>query len=116
MQPVSKAEFVQFKDWFDENQSLMPSEMANFLKRILAVYLSFAQGYARAKKTLQALRIAMGFVPKSERGATDSAQTPEPLPGADDNLTPEEKERYEGLIKKRKELIAKKLEIIGHLF
>lgn len=88
----------------------MPSEMSDSLKRILAVYLSFSQGYARAKKTLQALRIAMGFVPKSERGATDTSQTPEPLPGADDSLTPEEKERYEGLIKKRKELIEKKLE------
>lgn len=107
-QPVSRKEFDQFKAWFDENQALFPKEMVDFLKRIMVVYCSLIQGAARARQTLQTLREAMGFLPKSERGRSDEAKTPAPLPSPEDELDPDQREAYETIKNKRDELIAKK--------
>jgi hypothetical protein len=109
LKPVSRPQFEEVKTWFDENQALFPSEISAGLKSILAAYLSLSHGAARARQTLNTLRQAMGFSPKSERGSTDNFIPPESLPGQKP-LTSEEQERYAGLIKKRAELTQKKSE------
>jgi hypothetical protein len=65
---LSRQEFEKLKNWFDENDAIFPIEIADLFKRLLSVFLSLVQGAARAKQTLQTLRQAMGFLPKSEKG------------------------------------------------
>ena len=108
-QPVTRTEFDEAKAWFDQNQAIFPDKIAGDFRRILSVYLSLVQGANRAKQTLQALRLAMGFAPKSERGRTDNLKTPEPLPPQLD-LDPSNKEIYDAIKKKREDLIEKKRE------
>ena len=69
LQAPSKQELNNVKDWFDQNEQSLPEDVRNSLRRVLAVYLGLAQSAKRAKATLQTLRMAMGFIPKSERGA-----------------------------------------------
>jgi hypothetical protein len=69
LEAPTKQELNNIKSWFDQNEQSLPEDVRNSLKRVLAVYLGLAQSAKRAKATLQTLRMAMGFVPKSERGA-----------------------------------------------
>jgi Transposase IS66 family len=104
--PVSKGELEKATAWFDANRASLPDEVAGILARIFAVYMSFSQSAKRAKATLEALRRAMGFLPKSERGKSDSIPTPEPFPQIDAN--PEAQAAYGALNKKRAELNEKR--------
>ncbi len=68
MKALSRQEFEKLKEWFDKNKAIFPDEIFTLFKRFFAVYASLVQGAARAKQTLQTLRQAMGFIPKSEKG------------------------------------------------
>jgi hypothetical protein len=75
LEAPTKHELNNVKSWFDQNEQSLPEDVRNSLRRVLAVYLGLAQSAKRAKATLQTLRMAMGFVPKSERGAQANVTT-----------------------------------------
>jgi hypothetical protein len=87
LEAPTKQEVDNVRDWFSQNESSLPIEVRDSLRRVLAVYLGLAQSAKRAKATLETLRRAMGFVPKSERGALAevTAQSQEPCPALDLN-------------------------------
>jgi hypothetical protein len=68
LKALSRQEFEKLKSWFDNNEAIFPADIFDFFKRFFVVYVSLVQGAARAKQTLQTLRRAMGFLPKSEKG------------------------------------------------
>ena len=69
LEAPTKQELNTVKSWFDQNEQSLPEDVRSSLRRVLAVYFGFMQSAKRAKATLLTLRMAMGFVPKSERGA-----------------------------------------------
>jgi hypothetical protein len=103
LEAPSKQELNNIKDWFDENGHSLPEDVRSSLKRVLAVYFGFMQSAKRAKATLQTLRMAMGFVPKSERGAQSKATeiNKEALPALDFNDS-----AFDDIRRKRDELQA----------
>ena len=65
---LSKDELNELHTWLETSGKELPEAVEGNLRRLLAVYFNLAQGASRAKATLMSLRLAMGFVPKSERG------------------------------------------------
>jgi hypothetical protein len=66
---VSTHDVERFSSWCKEHQDAMPSDVRDITARILKV-LAALQTVTRAhRNVLKLLRQAMGFVPKSERGA-----------------------------------------------
>lgn len=87
MEAVTQAEYEQVKSWLASKPAGLPEALRLILERLLNQYLWLLRGATRARDTLQMLRIAMGFIPKSERGRQlVAAATRVPLPGkeADD--------------------------------
>ena len=69
MEAVTEAEFTQLKAWLDTHPSGLPESLRAVIERLLVQYLWLLKSAARAKETLRTLRVAMGFILKSERGA-----------------------------------------------
>jgi hypothetical protein len=107
---VSKQELMGLMSWVKAVEN-MPAEIRTGFKRLFAVYSSLSQGSARAKRTLTALRMAMGIIPKSERGKTQNHVAPA-APALDQVCTEgwdaEKLKAFKELQKKRKELSRQK--------
>lgn len=69
MTAPTKEEFNDIVNWIASAEKVIPSGIFTTLKKIVAVYSSLNQGIKRAKGTLNALRTAMGILPKSEKGS-----------------------------------------------
>jgi hypothetical protein len=69
MEAVTEAEFDQVKAWLASQPVGLPEPLRLVIERLLLQYLWLLKSAARAKETLRTLRVAMGFIPKSERGA-----------------------------------------------
>jgi hypothetical protein len=112
LEAPTKQEVDNVRDWFSQNESSLPIEVRDSLRRVLAVYLGLAQSAKRAKATLETLRRAMGFSPKSERGALAkvTAQSQEPSPALDLNDP-----AFADLKRKRDELRLRPFEWFGNL-
>ena len=117
-QAISKQELVKLIIWLNEAKTIFPEGILDLLKRITAVYSSFAQSEKRAKQTLIQLRQSMGLIPKSERGGQKNPleigePVSLPLSVTLDTLAgwdPEKRADYEALKKKRNELGRQKRE------
>ena len=97
LEAPTKQELNGLKNWFEQNESSLPEDVRNSLRRVLAVYGGLVLSAKRAKVTLQTLRMAMGFVPKSERGAQakDVSQSAPLDPATDEALDEIRKKRDE---------------------
>jgi hypothetical protein len=107
---VSPQELMGLMTWVKEAQSL-PTEVRSGFRRVLAVYSNLSQGPARAKRTLTALRLAMGIIPKSERGKSlkpGATSAPVAAPVCTDGWDGERLKAFEEIQRKRKELSRQK--------
>ena len=117
---ISKQDLLKLIAWLTDSKIIFPDGILDLLKRMTAVYSSFTQSEKRAKQTLLQLRMAMGFIPKSERGKQNTvdprgadATTPALLPITQETMEgwdPEQRANYEKLKKKRNELARQKRE------
>lgn len=67
---ISRNELNEVIEWFSCNSAIIPPRIRSLIERMIAVYASFGESVAQAKRSLTTLRQAMGFMPKSERGRT----------------------------------------------
>jgi hypothetical protein len=119
---VSKQELMGLMTWVKEAESV-PTEVRSGFKRVLAVYSNLSQGPARAKRTLTALRLAMGIIPKSERGKSlnpGAAAAPVTAQVCTEGWDAERLKAFEEIQRKRKEVSRQKsdydrmLKNLGH--
>jgi len=95
---VSKQELETLITWIEGADNVLPDKIQIIIERITAVYSNLSQSAAQAKRTLVQLRLAMGFLPKSERGSsqkhvsTTVEDTPAPAAEQLDIWSPEERE------------------------
>ncbi len=103
---LSKDEINEVRKWLEESKASIPQRVFGMLMRVLAIYMAFTSSASRAKQTLARLREAMGILPKSERGrlqsTTDAGESQESL--LLEALSPEDREQYERIKKKRDEM------------
>ena len=107
---VSKQELLELISW-EKTALIEPSEVRAKLKRVFAVYSNLAQGAVRAKQTLTTLRVAMGILPKSERGKSLNHETPAASvtqPVCMEGWDSEKRKKFEEIQKKHKELSRQK--------
>lgn len=69
MTAPTREEFNDIVKWVDTSEGEIPSGIFDTLKKVISVYSSLNQGMSKAKGTLSALRVAMGIIPKSEKGS-----------------------------------------------
>jgi Transposase IS66 family len=119
---VSPQELMGLVTWVKEAESV-PTDIRSGFKRVLAVYSNLSQGPARAKRTLTALRLAMGIIPKSERGKSlnpGAAAAPVAAQVCTEGWDAERLKAFEVIQTKRKELSRQKsdydrmLKNLGH--
>ncbi len=69
MQPaLTPQEFSELETWLSSHKQEMPTSIVAIIARMMALYLTLAKTQAKSKEILLQLRIAMGFIPKSEKG------------------------------------------------
>lgn len=101
MTAPSREDLQNVNVWVAENKASIPPPVSRTLDQVLDTFGEFAKGAKKAQETLKRLREAMGILPKSERGKTDAAlKKPDSRVKLED-LSPEERERYEIIRKKR---------------
>lgn len=97
----SRENLQNLHTWVIDHKEVFPQPIGSTLTQVLDVYGEFAKSAKKAQETLKRLREAMGILPKSERGKTDVALK-KPEAAIDlESLTPEEREQYELIRKKR---------------
>ena len=97
----TREELQNLKTWAGENRSVLPPPEGKTLGQVLDVYDELAQSKRKSQETLKRLREAMGILPKSERGKSDSALSNIEAEKNLANMSPEELEQYEAIRKKR---------------
>ncbi len=93
----TSSEFKEIQKWLSSATGI-PENILLILKKIFAVYESLTLSQTRAKITLDTLRRAMGFIPKSERGCQEEQLC---MP----EITPETQAEIESIQKKQIELV-----------
>jgi hypothetical protein len=66
---LTQAEFDELRAYVTEHKDVWPSHITQLLERLLALYRTLAQDKRKAAEVVKTLRMAMGIIPKSERGA-----------------------------------------------
>src|SRR5262249_2248344 len=66
---LTRDELDLLETWFRDHETSLPPEVRAVQERMMALYRAAAKSKRAAAETLLALRMAMGIVPKSERGA-----------------------------------------------
>jgi len=97
----TREELQNLKTWAGENKSVLPPPESKTLLQVLDVFNELSQSKKKAQETLKRLREAMGILPKSERGKSDSAPKDVEAEKNLENMSPEEREQYEAIRKKR---------------
>jgi hypothetical protein len=70
LKALTKVELEELAAWMSHHPGDLPESVAGLLMRMIAVYSDLtSRGDVRAKQTLHQLRMAMGIVPKSEKGS-----------------------------------------------
>src|SRR5580700_6623202 len=107
MTAPSREDLQELSGWLSKNKSELPLRVGETMANVLNVLAGLAQSQAKSRETLKRLREAMGIVPKSERGKSDSAFIEPNAQGSLDleSLTPEERELYDGILKKRRQAL-----------
>jgi hypothetical protein len=101
MSAPTREEVQNLKTWAGENKRVLPPPEGKTLGQVLDVYDELAQSKKKSQETLKRLREAMGILPKSERGKSDRALTKIETEKNLEKLSPEEREQYEVIRKKR---------------
>lgn len=107
MTAPSRDEIKELRDWLLINKKDLPLMVANTLESMLELYLGMAQSSAKSKQMLARLREAMGILPKSERGKSDSLNktSNENLELDLAKMSIEEREQYEKIKAKREKAL-----------
>jgi hypothetical protein len=63
------SEFELLSSWKKENEHAWTDDVRAALERLMALYLKLTKDRKAASDTLRSLWMAMGIIPKSERGA-----------------------------------------------
>ena len=68
---VSQSDFEAVNSWFEENKNSLPDLVRSAFDGILQNYLKLANGKRNQKELLHQLRMAMGMIPKTEKGSSE---------------------------------------------
>jgi hypothetical protein len=104
----SKDEINQLREWLETSKDSLPPTIVEILMRMLTVYSAFAQSASKAKQTLARLREAMGIARRSERGhgAGASPEGKDQQAMSLEDLSPEDRAKYEEMKRKRDQMRA----------
>ncbi len=71
VEAVSEKDFEFIENWFNQNKSAFPDSVNQILANLLNNYNCLVRNKKDQKDILLQLRLAMGLLPKSEKGQTD---------------------------------------------
>lgn len=66
---LTQKEFTELETWLSSHKEEMPASIGAIISRMMALYLVLAKAQAKSKDILSQLRMAMGLIPKSEKGS-----------------------------------------------
>ena len=71
VETVSAKDFIQIKDWFDQNRDQLPKPIDQILNNLIKSYSQLVENKRDQKEILFHLRQAMGLIPKTEKGSLE---------------------------------------------
>ena len=62
-------DYQALRTWFEENRSELPEKISRSLEAVIALYQSLSLEKEKSRDILRSMRLAMGLIPKSEKGS-----------------------------------------------